>query len=152
MALKSASRGAQRLQLAEFIASYNDTGKDAVTGATKGFGTTIAENLVMDAILLPLGAVLVGGELIVETQGVGPTAYTVAISAATTGTALLAATSLLAASGTRTAFTALGFAQTNAGENIRITMASTVAAATAGKFRVRVWYSIDGKVDEVVTN
>lgn len=151
MALKTATRGAQRLLMGEFIASFNDTGKDAVTGATKGFGTTIAENLVMDAILLPVGAVIDHGELLVETQGAGPTAYTVAISTAG-GTALLAATSLLTAAGTRTGFTATGFAQTQAAENIRITMASTVAAATAGKFRVRVFYTIDGKTDEVVTN
>ena len=151
MALKTATRGAQYHLMGEFIASFNDTGKDAVTGATKGFGTTIAENLVMDAILIPVGAVITGGELIVETQGVGPTVYTVAISTST-GTALLAATSLLAAAGTRTTFSALGFAQTQAGENIRITMASTVAAATAGKFRVRVLYPIDGKMNVAVTN
>lgn len=151
MALKSAARGVQRLQMSEFIASYNDTGKDVVTGATKGFGTTIAENLVMDCNLLPVGALIDHGELIVDVQGVGPTAYTAAISLSD-GTVLLAATSLLAAVGTVAAFTGRGVPQAAAGANVRLTMASTVAAATAGKFRVRVFYTIDGKVDEVVTN
>lgn len=148
MALKKATRGAQRVQMSEFVANYNDTAVDAVTGATKGFGTTIAENLVFDSNLLPVGAVITQGELIVETAGVGPTAYTVAIGTSD-GTALLAATSILATG--RTVFTTLGLAA-NAGVNIRITMASTVAVATAGKFRVRVYFTIDGKVDEVITN
>lgn len=149
MALKRANRGVQPQLMSEFIANFNDTGVDAVTGATKGFGTTIAENLVMDTNLLPVGAVIQSGELIVETAGVGPTAYTAAISLSD-GTVLLAATSLLATG--RTAFTGTGFPQSTAGVNVRVTMASTVAAATAGKFRIRVVFTIDGKANEVVTN
>jgi hypothetical protein len=148
MALKRANRGVQRLLMSEFVANYNDTGVDAVTGATKGFGTTIAENLVMDSNLLPVGAVIDHGELVVETAGVGPTAYTVAV-ALSDGTVLLAATSILATG--RTAFTGTGFPQSTAGVQVRITMASTVAVATAGKFRVRVFFTIDGKADEVIT-
>lgn len=151
MALKRANRGVQPLLMSEFVANFNDTGVDAVTGATKGFGTTIAENLVMDTNLLPVGAVIDHGELIVETQGVGPTAYTAALSLSD-GTVLLAATSLLTAAGTRTTFSGTGFAQSLAGVNVRVTMASTVAAATAGKFRIRVFFTIDGKANEVVTN
>lgn len=149
MALKRANRGVQPQLMSEFTANFNDTGVDAVTGATKGFGTTIAENLVMDTNLLPVGAVIQSGELIVETAGVGPTAYTAAISLSD-GTVLLAATSLLATG--RTAFTGTGFPQSTAGVNVRVTMASTVAAATAGKFRIRVVFTIDGKANEVVTN
>lgn len=149
MALKKASRGAQYLKMSEFIFSFNDTGVDAVAGTTKGFGTTIAENLVMDIVNLPVGAIVHSGELLTEIQGVGPTAYTAAIGTSG-GTALLAATTLLSAVGTKVAFTTTGITG-NDGQNIRITMASTVAAATAGKFRVRVFWSLDNQVNENVT-
>ena len=51
----------------------------------------------------------------------------------------------------RTALTGLGLAS-NDGKNLRITIASTVANATAGKFRVRVNYTIDGRITEVNPN
>lgn len=148
MALKRAQRGNQWLKMSEFIFAYNDTGIDAVTGATKGFGTTFGENLVLDTNLLPVGAVIDHGELIVETAWVGPTVATVAI-ALSDGTALLAATSLLATG--ITAFTGRGFPQTQAGANVRGTMATTVANATAGKARIRVFWTNDFKADENVT-
>ena len=149
MALKKATRGAQYLKMSEFVFSYNDTGVDAVSGATKTFGSVFADALVMDVINLPVGAIIQAGELLVETQGVGPTAYTAAISTSG-GTALLAATSLLTAVGTKTPFTTTGM-NGNDGQNIRITMAATVANATAGKFRVRVYWSLDNQVHENVT-
>lgn len=148
MALKKASRTAQYPLIAEFSASFNDTAVDAVTGATKGFGTTVAEDLVFDCIPLPPGAVVCGGELIVETQGVGPTAYTVKLGIAGDDACYLAATSLLTAANTRTALLLTKQLASNAGQNIRLTMASTVAVATAGKFRVRVMYTIDNRANE----
>ncbi len=101
MALKKITRAAQWPLVAEFTASFSDTATDAVTGAVKGFGTTIAENLILDAIALPQGAVVCGGEVIVETQGVGPTAYTVKLGVAGDDACFLAASDLLAAANTR---------------------------------------------------
>ena len=150
MASKVPQRGIQKLLCSEFIANFNDTGVDAVTGVSKGFGTTIAENLVMDSNLMPQGAVLQSGELIVETAYVGPTVATVAVTSSVSGTAMLAATSLLATG--KTALTGLAFSQMNAGENVRITMATTVAAATAGRFRIRLYFTIDGRAEDVITN
>lgn len=150
MALKKASRSAQRLLAAEFTANFNDTAVDSVTGATKGFGTTIAENLIFDAINLPAGAVIAGGELIVETAGVGPTVYTVKAGVAGDDACYLAASDLLAAANTRyPLLLTKALASNAAGLNVRITLASTVAVATAGKFRLRVLFTIDGKADEV---
>lgn len=111
-----------------------------------------------EIIPLPVGAVITGGELIVETQGVGPTVYTAAISTGslTVGgttygaTTLLAATTLLSSSGTRTALTGLGVGAVAAGNNVRVTIASTVANASAGKFRVRVEYTIEGRAHEAL--
>jgi len=149
MALKKITRAAQWPLVAEFTASFSDTAKDAVTGAVKDFGTTAAENLILDAIALPQGAVVCGGEVIVETQGVGPTAYTVKLGVAGDDACFLAASDLLAAANTRYPLLLTKQLAANDGKDLRLTMASTVAAATAGKFRIRVMYTIDGRADNL---
>lgn len=149
MALLKATRTAQYPLVAEFTFNFNDTMVD-IAGVTKTFGSVFGDQGTFDVIPMPLGAVITGGELIVETQGVGPTAYTVSVGNSSSATAYLAATSVLTAAGTRTALTGLGLGS-NDGKNVRITIASTVANATAGKFRVRVMYTIDNKANEVST-
>lgn len=150
MALKQATRGAQPVMSAEFDFSFNDTMKD-IAGVTKTFGAVYTDAGVFEVINLPLGAVLIGGDLIVEEQGVGPTAYTAAVGTSGSATAFLAATTLLSAAGTRVALTGLGLAAVD-GKNVRVTIASTVANATAGKFRLRLEYVIDGRITEVNPN
>lgn len=150
MALLKATRTTQYPMVAEFVFNYNDTMVDTA-GVTKSFGSTYTDAGTFEVIPLPIGAIITGGELIVETQGVGPTVYTVAIGNSGSSSAYLTATSLLSAVGTRTALTGLGYvALANSGANVRITIASTVANATAGKFRVRVEYTIDGRANETV--
>ena len=148
MALKQATRGAQPVMSAEFVFSFNDTMKDTA-GALKTFGSVFTDAGVFEVINLPQGAVVVGGELIVEEAGVGPAAYTAAIGHSGSATAFLAATDLKTAG--RTALTGLGLAS-NDGKNVRVTIASTVANATAGKFRLRVNYTTDGRITEVNPN
>lgn len=149
MALLKATRTAQRPLVAEFVFNFNDTMVD-VNGVTKTFGSNFNDAGTFDVVPLPVGAIIVGGELIVETAGAGPTAYTVSVGNSSSATAYLAATSILSAG--RTALTGLGFNSTaNGGGSVRIAIASTVANATAGKVRVRVMYTIDNRADEVVT-
>ncbi len=150
MALKQATRGAQPVMSAEFDFSFNDTMKD-VAGVTKTFGAAFADAGVFEVINLPPGAVVVGGELIVEAAGVGPTVYTVAVGHSGSAAAFLAATDLKAVAGTRVALTGLGL-QANDGKNVRVTIVSTVANASAGKFRLRVNYTTDGRITEVNPN
>lgn len=160
---KLATRTTQRIQTAEFSFNFNDWVVDSVDGTKKTFGSTVAASvdpaeaaltgpvantIVFDAIPLPVGAVVTGGEMIVETAGVGPTAYTVALGIAGSTSAYLAATSVLAAG--RTALLLTAPLTSNGGQNVRATVAYTVANATAGKIRVRVQYTIDGKADETV--
>lgn len=145
MALLKASRTAQWPLVAEFAFNYNDTMVD-VNGATKSFGSTYTDAGTFEVIPMPPGAVIIGGELLVETAGAGPTAYTVSVGNSSSATAYLAATSVLSTG--RTALTGLGLGS-NDGKNVRITIASTVANATAGKVRVRVMYTMDGKADSV---
>ena len=150
MPLIQATRGAQPVMSAEFAFSFNDTMRD-VNGVVKTFGSVFGDAGVFDAINLPLGAVVVGGELIVEAAGVGPTAYTVAVGHSGSAAAFLAATDLKATAGTRVALTGLGL-QANDGKNVRLTIASSVANASAGKFRLRVNYTTDGRITEVNPN
>jgi hypothetical protein len=143
-----ATRTNQYPLIAEFVFSFNDTMAD-VNGVIKTFGSTFTDAGAFEVIPLPVGSIITGGELIVETAGVGPTAYTVSVGNSSSATAYLAATSVLSTG--RTALTGLGFFSTaNNGGNVRITIASTVANATAGKFRVRVAYTIDNRTNETV--
>jgi hypothetical protein len=150
MAVLKAIRASQRPLVAEFIFNFDDTALDSVSGASKTFGSVYTDAIVFDAIPLPQGAVVCGGELIVETAGVGPTVYTVAVGVAGNTACYLAATSLLAAANTRTALLLTTALASNAGANVRLTIASTVANASAGKFRVRFMYTIDRRGDEVI--
>lgn len=158
---KLATRTTQRLQVAEFGFSFNDWVVDSVSGVKETLGSTVAASvdptepgltgpvastITFDVIPMPVGAVIAGGELIVETAAAGSTAYTISLGIAGTTTALLNAQSALATG--RTALTLTTPLLANSGQNLRATIAYTVANATAGKFRLRVMYTIDGKADD----
>lgn len=145
MALLKAARTAQWPLMAEFTFNFDDTAVDSVAGTTKTFGSTFGQNLVLDAIPLPPNANVIGGEIIVETAGVGPTAYTLSVGDSGSATRYASAVDLKTAA--RTALTLTGFR--GAGENIRLTMNVTVANASAGKATVRVLYTVQGRSNEV---
>lgn len=158
-----ASRTAQYPLYAEFAVNFNEFVIDSVDGAKKTLGSTVAAStdplepalngpvantITFDVIPLPVGAVVTGGELLVETAGVGPTAYTVQLGVAGNLAAYLAATSLLATGRTALLLTT-PLVSDLAGNNLRATFVYTVANATAGRFRLRVQYTIDGRSQEV---
>lgn len=160
---KLATRTAQWPLAAEFVFNYNDWVVDSVDGAKKTFGSTVANSvdpsepgltagtgLVFDCIPMPPGAVIIGGEVIVETAfaGIGAGA-TLSLGIAGSTTALVNAMDLDAAtSGSRTALTLTAPLLANAGQNLRLTTAGLTAAATAGKVRIRVQYTVDGRANE----
>lgn len=154
MAKLTGCRGAGYVKSAEFIFNFNDTAIDSVSKTEKTFGSVYTDAIVFDCINLPVGCQFIGGDVVVETAGVGPTAYTIALGVAGTPAQYLAATSLLAAG--RTALPLLlsvnGGLGSNGGQNIRMTIASTVANATAGRVRISVQYKQDGQVMETVPN
>jgi hypothetical protein len=144
MAKKIATRSAQWPLLAEFYWNYNDTVVD-INGATKDlsvFGTAI----VFDAINLPPGAIVQGGELVTETAGTGSTAFTMSVGDSGSIVRYLGATDKVAAA--RTALVPTGYVGT--GENIRLSITPTVATATAGKWSLKVWYAMRDKANETV--
>lgn len=162
---KLASRSAQYPLFAEFAFDFNDWVVDSVDLTKKTLGSTVANakdpaeagltgpvanTITFDCIPLPVGAVVIGGELIVETAVTGSTAATITLGVAGALTTLLGSTSLMAAAGTRTALLLTSALQSaSAGANVRATIAYTVANATAGKARVRLMYTIDNRVSEV---
>jgi len=161
---KLATRVSQYPLAAEFVFNYNDFATDSVDAVKKTFGSTTAladpasletglqagTAMVFDCIPMPLGAVITGGELIVETAyaGIGASAtLNVGIEGSTS--ALISAYDLdVAATGARTALTLTAPLLCNGGKNIRMTLAGLTATATAGKVRIRVEYTIDGRKSE----
>lgn len=166
MAKKFASRTAQWPLVQEFVFNYNDWAVDSVSGVKKTFcaavsnsqdpvtgetisGLTAGTDLVFDAIPMPLGAVISSVSLIVDTAFNGTGTDTVAI--ATTNSSpvtILAATSLETAAQTDVTITKAIAMACNGGDNIRLTFANGGADASAGKARVRVTYTIEGKANE----
>lgn len=162
---KLANRTAQMVLAQEFAFDWNDWVIDSADGTKKTLGSTIAlskdplesgltgpvaNTITFDCMPMPVGAVLVGGELIIETAYTGSTAATITLGIAGTLTNILGSTSLMAAANTRTALLLTSALTCNAGQNVRATIAYTVANATAGKARVRLLYTIDGRAAENV--
>ena len=161
---KIATRVSQYPLNAEFVFSFNDWATDSVDAVKKTFGstTTLADpasevtglqagtGMVFDCIPMPLGAVITGGELIVESAYVGIGAgATLNVGIAGSTSALVSAYDLdAAAAGARTALTLTAPLLCNGGANLRLTLAGMTATATAGKVRIRVEYTIDGRKSE----
>lgn len=145
MANLKTARGCQYPLVAEFTFNFDDTMVD-VAGATKDFKTV--GSTVVNAIHLPVGAVVLGGEVVTDTAITGSTAYNISVGDAASAVRYLGATDRVAAG--RTALVPTGF-RTD-GADLQVTVAPTVAAATAGKVTVRVEFMIEGRAHEVVTN
>jgi hypothetical protein len=157
-----ATRSAQYTLTQEFAFSWNNWVIDSVDGAKKTLGSTVAlstdplepalngpvaNTIVFDCSPMPPGTVLMGGAVIVETAFAGPTAATVSLGIAGNTTVLASAVDLKTVARTALALTSPLVA--NVGQNLRATIAYTVANATAGKGRLRVDYTIDGRSNEV---
>lgn len=127
---------------AEFTFSIGDTMINT-SGNADAFDTVASH--VFDVIGLPPNAIVVGGEVVTETAFVGSTAYNVSVGDSGSATRYLGATDKTTAA--RTALVPTGYV--GAGEDIRLTVAPTVATATAGKLTVRVNYVVRGRANEV---
>jgi hypothetical protein len=176
MGKKLANRTAQYPLFAEFTFNYNDWTIDSTDGVKRAFGAAVtnsgatnaidpvtgenipglvggvAGTIVLDALPMPAGAVIEGGEVIVETAYATSTAATVSVGIAGSTTVLANAVDMKTAGRTALTMTTTVPMTCNAGTNIRLTVAYTVAAATAGKVRVRVMYTVDNRANEVCVN
>lgn len=147
MTVLKAARTAQKVMSSEFTFNFDDTMLNTA-GVSKDFKTT-GTSIVADVINLPPNSIIVGGEVVTETAVTGSTAYNVSVGDSGSATRYLGATDRVTAG--RTALVPTGFVNVD-GLNLRLTVAPTVADATAGVATVRVLYILRGKADDVVPN
>jgi hypothetical protein len=130
--------------VAEFTWSFDDTMVNSA-GATVDFGvTTVGAANLFDVIKLPVGAIVIGGQLTVLTA-FDTAAYTIILGDTTTANRYLASADLKAV-GT-TALLMTGF-RNPTGLDLRLSIANT-DVCTTGVASLRVHYIIDGRCSEV---
>ena len=147
MSVLKAARTTQNVVTSEFTFNFDDTMIDK-DGVSKDF-KTVGTSFVGDVINLPPSSIVTGGEVVTETAVTGSTAYNVSIGDSGSATRYLGATDRVTAG--RTALVPTGFVNVD-GLNLRLTVAPTAAAATAGVVTVRVSYMVRGKANDVVPN
>ena len=128
MAIKKIS-GRQSISYAEVVVNFGDP---------TAYGT--AE----DAIELPPGARVVGGDVTIITP-FNSTTNTLALGDVTSATRYGTGIDLKAAAGTRTALTLTGFVTTATERAIRANLAQTGGNPTAGAVRISVSYVVAGR-------
>jgi hypothetical protein len=143
MALLKAARTAQNVMEAEFSFTIGDTMVNTA-GASDAFASVAAH--VFDIINLPVGATILGGEVVTDTAFTGSTAYNVTVGDAISANRYLGTTDKTTAA--RTALVPTGYV--SLGDNLRLTVTPTVGTATAGKMTVRIQYAIAGRAQEIV--
>lgn len=150
MATLKTNRGLQYPLMGEFTFNYNDDMVD--TGGTSRFfgSAVILTNADFKGFFLPVGGTIVGGEIIVETAYVGPTAATLSVGDAGSATRYASAVDIKTAA--RTALTLTGLRATDGAGDVILRVSTTVAVATAGKVTVRILYTIQNRANEVQTN
>jgi hypothetical protein len=133
------SRAAQWPLVSEFAFNFDDT-----VVAADGTEQPFTGPLAVEAIALPDGAVVIGGEIVVSEAFDTATTHTLAVGDADVPARYLAATSIKAAG--RTPLVPTGH---HSSKNLLLTLAATGAAPTAGKATVRVMYVILGRSNEL---
>lgn len=136
---------AQRVYSMELLLNFSTAAADTlrnVSGVVQQINA-IQSNVDYEAFCMIPGAVVIGGEVTVETAVVGPTASAISLGDAGSATRYANAVSMLSAA--RTALTLTGLVSD--GSDLRIRINNTVAAATAGLVSVRVMYVLRGKAD-----
>lgn len=148
MALLKSARTAQWPLVAEFTWNWNDTMVDT-DGVTRDFGSLAAGSSAATVykvvvIPLPVGAVVIGGDLTVETA-FDTAGYDVTVGDTSDDDRYLTSTDVKGAG--RTALVPTGYRGT--GQNIVVTF-STDDACSAGKATLRVQYVMADRANEVV--
>lgn len=142
MSLLKATRVMQYPLQAEFIFNIAaDSMLDIVAGVVKVFN---AAGPVFEPINLPPNAIVVGGDVTVETVSDDTGTATIAVGDSANAVRYLAATSIKTAA--RIPLVPTGYR--GVGENIRVTLANQNANAANGKVSLRVLYTITGRAQE----
>ncbi len=137
-----ATRSSQSVQSAKFTWNFNDDMLNTA-GVSKNFGSSDLA-VVVDAIRMPVGAIVVGGALVVETA-FDTAGYDVLIGDSVDTDRYFASADVKAVS--RTALVPTGYR--SIGNAIRITIASD-DVCTTGKATLTVDFIMDAGADEVI--
>lgn len=105
----------------------------------------ITATTVFEALDLPVGAIVTGGQLVVTTAFVGPTAATASVGDTAAAARYLADTDLKTEA--RTALVPTGYENT-LGLSVDLDVAMSVAVATAGAAYLEVQYIITSRANE----
>lgn len=139
-----ATRSAQYPLVAEYTINFSDTVTD-INGVQQTIATV--GSYTVDAINLPVGAIVIGGDVTTETAFTGSTAFNITVGDSAVSNRYLAATDKTTAA--RTALVPTGYV--GLGENLRLVINPTVATVTAGKLTVRLEYIVRNRANEAVT-
>lgn len=144
MALVKKVRASQVPLVLEFVINMADT-----MANTSSVVQGLNANGAFDFADPPPGFVLLSGSAVTETalSGGGVTAATLALGDSSSATRYAAAATVLAAGAT---VNAVPNGYTGQGESLRATLAFTGGNPTAGKIRVRLTYTLDGRANEVL--
>ncbi|MDD0837908.1 hypothetical protein PSQ40_04920 [Curvibacter sp. HBC61] len=113
---------------------------------TINFGDPTAYGTAENAIELPPGSIVVGGDIVVDTP-FNSTTNSLTLGDATTANRYANAVDLKTAA--RSALTVTGFVTTTAERFIRANLAQTGGVPTAGSVRIRVDYVTQGRAKSV---
>lgn len=124
-----------------------DSGRQHIQMAllTIAFGSPTAFGVAENAIELPPGAIVVGGDVVVETA-FNSTTNTITLGDITTANRYGNAIDLKTAA--RTALTLTGFKTGTTERFIRANVAMTGATPTAGSVRIQVMYVVDKRSNQ----
>lgn len=144
--------GNPKATVTDFGSAVQPTGLlSGVEYAAGGGGTTT----YFEVMALPIGAQILGGDVQVETAYVGPATATLSLGTSAAGTLFAATVDVKTAA--RTALT-IPLTDTDstptgaaAGLDVRGTLVLGAGNASAGRVRIRVMYTLDGRVNEVST-
>jgi hypothetical protein len=136
------TRIGQYVMEAQYVFNFDDTAANT-SGAVVDFGKTNTAATTFDIIDLPVGATVIGGELVTDTAFNAATSYTVAIGDSASAGRYLASADRKSAA--RVALTLTGY-RTD-GSPIRLSVTSN-AACTTGKATVRVQFTVEGRGNE----
>lgn len=144
MALVKKVRASQVPLVLEFVINMADT-----MANTSSVVQGLNANGAFDFADPPPGFVLLSGSAVTETalSGGGVTAATLALGDSSSATRYASAATVLAAGAT---VNAVPTGYTGQGESLRATLAFTGGNPTAGKIRVRLTYTLDGRANEVL--
>jgi hypothetical protein len=145
MARIHGARGAQYLKVVEFAFNFHDSIIDT-QGVEKSFGEKTGDAPVFVPIHLPRGAIVTGGEVVVEQVFNSSAAYSLQLGDATTPAKYLGTTSLKALGAN-----ALTINRAIQEGDLIATIANASASPlTTGRARIVVQFLQAGKEDEVV--